>query len=87
MQRFINESYRDQIQNNYQGLVQKVRTTIDKTGLAVLEDFIPSRFFGELRQTRGPTYAAVLRGWKTKIPDRSRISRTPDSGRWLFPTS
>ena len=51
MKRFINDSYRDVIQQDYSGLVQRIRTTVDKEGIAVLENFIHPEFLAELRKS------------------------------------
>lgn len=49
MQRFISERYREVIEKDYDGMVRKLRSTIDEKGLAVLEDFIHPDFLTELR--------------------------------------
>jgi len=49
MQRFINDCYHEEIRNDYAGLVRRIRTQIDETGLAVLDDFIHPDFLATLR--------------------------------------
>jgi len=49
MERFIDNRYHDVIRNDYPGLVQRIRTAADKTGIAVLENFIHPDFLAELR--------------------------------------
>lgn len=51
MERFINEIYVARIRDDYRGMVRQVRETMDRTGLAVLEDFIHPDFLQELRTT------------------------------------
>jgi hypothetical protein len=51
MQRFINDCYHEEIQNDYAGLVRRIRTALDSTGLAVLDNFIHPDFLAELRSS------------------------------------
>jgi hypothetical protein len=49
--RFVNNCYHEEIRNDYSALVRRVRETIDKTGIAVLENFIHPDFLRELCST------------------------------------
>jgi len=63
--RFINDCYHEEIRNDYAGLVRRLRTGLDNTGLAVLENFIHPEFLAELRssvdQLRPLSYASGKR--------------------------
>ena len=49
MERFINDSYESVIQNDYAGFVDRLRGEMDKSGMAVLENFLSPNFLAELR--------------------------------------
>lgn len=49
MERFINDTYQSVIQNDYAGFVEGIRGKMDKTGMAVLENFLHPDFLAELR--------------------------------------
>jgi hypothetical protein len=51
IERFINDAYHQEIRNDYEGLVRRIRTAIDDTGMAVLEQFIHPDFLTQLRST------------------------------------
>ena len=51
VERFINYRYQEKIRNDYGALVQGLRTTLDVTGLAVLENFIHPDFLAELQSS------------------------------------
>jgi hypothetical protein len=48
-QRFINDCYHEEIRNDYAGLVRRIRSQIDETGVGVLENFIHQDFLSTLR--------------------------------------
>jgi hypothetical protein len=50
-ERFVNDRYRDEIRNDYEGLIRRIRATLDDRGMAILEDFIHPDFLAELRST------------------------------------
>jgi|HubBroStandDraft_2_1064218.scaffolds.fasta_scaffold335747_1 hypothetical protein len=66
MQRFINDRYHEVIKNDYAGLVKRVRTSIDETGLAVVEDFIHPDFLTELRANVTELTPLCYQGGKRK---------------------
>src|ERR1700730_7698495 len=47
--RFIDESYREKIWNDYAGFVSSIRKSMDDTGIAIVENFIHPDFLAELR--------------------------------------
>jgi len=51
VERFINDQYQEKIRNDYTCLVRTIRTTLNNTGLAVLEDFIHPDFLAELQSS------------------------------------
>jgi hypothetical protein len=66
MQRFINACYHDEIRNDYAGLVRRIRTAMDKTGLAVLENFLNLDFLAELRSSVDELTPLCYEGKKRK---------------------
>src|SRR6202050_4835707 len=76
MQRFINNSYHEVIQNDYPGLVQRVRTSIDEKGLAVLENFIHPDFLTELRGNVEELTPLCYQGGKRKYLGGGDLEKT-----------
>jgi hypothetical protein len=76
MQRFINDCYYEEIRNDYAGLVRRIRTAMDETGLAVLEKFIHPDFLAELRSSVDQLTPLCYEGNKRKPLIGSELENT-----------
>jgi hypothetical protein len=76
-QRYINDSYRDEITNDYRGFVQRVRGGIETEGIAVLKDFIHPDFLAELRASVDQLTPLCYRGDKRKYLSGPELKDTP----------
>jgi hypothetical protein len=66
IERFINDCYREELRNDYDGFVRRIRSRIDDTGLAVLENFVHPDFLAELHSTVDRLTPSCYEGGKRK---------------------
>jgi hypothetical protein len=63
---FVDSAYQERIENDYSGLVRKVKRMLDDDGLAMLEDFIAPGFLAELQASITELIAKCYEGEKRR---------------------